>query len=169
MAVDDQAGSDPAEQALAPEPVISPVPAPVPAPAPSGGLGQLIRFGLVGGVNTLIDLVLYMVLTGVGLPFLVANFASTSAGMGFSFVANKYFTFGGGGGGAAKQGALFFAFTAFGLWVIHPVVIFGVEALMAVLDQPLTGLAAWLPKLAAICAGLVWNYTAYSRVVFRRR
>ncbi|MBP2340120.1 putative flippase GtrA [Saccharothrix coeruleofusca] len=172
MAVDDAPEVSPElSSGLSPEtPAGAPAEAAPPAtPVPAGGLAQIIRFCLVGGVNTLIDLVGYMALTGLGVNLFVANFASTTAGMSFSFVANKYFTFGGGApGGAAKQGALFFAFTAFGLWVIQPLVIVAATAAANGLGWPLTGLLAWAPKLAAIGVGLVWNYAAYSRVVFRR-
>lgn len=131
----------------------------------TGGIARIVRFCLVGGVNTAIDFVGYLLLTAAGVHFLVANLLSTSAGMGFSFVANRYFTFGAGAGGAVRQGALFLAFTAFGLWVIQPLVIFGVTAAM---DGPRAGLPGLLPKCAAIGVGLIWNYAFYSRVVFRR-
>jgi putative flippase GtrA len=125
------------------------------------------RFALVGVVNTLIDLVLFTVLTGAGLGVLVANTVSTSAGMAFSFVVNRAWSFG--SERPARETVVpFLAVTLVGLWVLHPIIIFGTAAVGRHFghdgDEVL-----WLGKLAAIAVGLVWNFTWYDRVVFRQR
>ncbi|GAA3043884.1 GtrA family protein [Actinokineospora globicatena] len=130
------------------------------------GLATKLRFGLVGIVNTLIDLVGYTLLTLAGAPLLVANTVSTSAGMLCSFTLNRSFTFRATSGDARAQALLFFLVTAFGLWVVQPIVI-------TLVSGPFDGAPALVatagPKLVALVFGLAWNYVLYSRVVFRSK
>lgn len=46
---------------------------------------QLVRFALVGGLNTLFSYAVYAVLLYLGLPFAVANFGAMALGILFSF------------------------------------------------------------------------------------
>lgn len=55
--------------------------------------GKLLRFALVGGINTAIDIGLLFGLTALGLPKLAANTVSTGLAFIFSFFANKSYTF----------------------------------------------------------------------------
>ncbi|GLZ30458.1 sugar translocase [Lentzea sp. NBRC 105346] len=116
---------------------------------------RVVRFGLVGALNTLVDFALYVVLVGF-LPLLAANFVSTSCGMVTSFVLNRGFTFRS-SGPLGRQVVLFLLVTGTGLWVIQPLVLFGLAAFGAV----------WA-KLAAIGIGMVWNFALYNSFVFRR-
>jgi putative flippase GtrA len=127
---------------------------------------ERLRFGLVGIANTLVDLVIYTVLVSVGLPIVVANLISTSAGMALSFTLNRNFTFRAKGGNARTQAILFFAVTATGLWIVQPLMIL-------LFNQVFTGLTGMLaiavPKIAGLMFNLVWNYTLYSKLVFRQK
>ncbi|WIX82254.1 GtrA family protein [Amycolatopsis carbonis] len=124
---------------------------------------QQIRFGVVGIANTLVDAVGFALLySSVGLPLFVANLCSTTAGMLLSFVLNRNFTFRAQDGDVRKQVVLFFASTAFGLWVVQAAVIFAVGSL-------LPHVTVLVPKFAGIAVGLVWNYVLYQKVVFRQR
>ena len=77
------------------------------------------KFGVVGALNTLIDFVLYNVLsTFLKLTLVQANIISTTIAMIFSFTANKKLVFKS-QGAVLKQGILFFAVTAFGLYVLQ--------------------------------------------------
>lgn len=127
------------------------------------------RFLLVGVTNTLIDLCLYLVLTHGGLTIALANFISTSAGMSFSFLANRLFTFRSAQGHRhiGKQAALFLVVTGFGLWVLQPIVILLVPHPIGGTTTVLGYLALVQPKLCGIAVGVVWNYVLYSRLVFR--
>lgn len=125
------------------------------------------RFALVGVVNTAIDVGLFAVLTAAGAGVVAANLASTSAGMAFSFVANRAFSF---RSTASLRSTLvpFLAVTLVCLWVIHPLVILAVGHLLGglgVADTP----AALAGKVAAVGVGLLWNYGWYDRVVFADR
>lgn len=128
---------------------------------------EVVRFGGVGVINTCLDLSVYFLLQLAGVPFLLANLVSTATGLGFSFAANRFFTFRARPSTSArKQALLFLVCTGVGLWVVQPVMIFAV-------GQMLTGagvqpeLRILLSKLAAIACGMVWNWTLYNKVVFR--
>jgi putative flippase GtrA len=132
---------------------------------------RLVRFGLVGILNTAIDLGVYLGLRALGMALLPANSLSTSAGLLFSFLANRTFTFGDRtSSGRARVAGLFLLTTGLGLWVLQPLVIAGGEHLLATWDTAdrLPGFAvhSLLPKLAGISVGIVWNYLAYDRIVF---
>ncbi len=120
-----------------------------------------LRFGLVGVANTLLDAIGFAVLATAGVPLFVANFLSTTAGMLLSFTLNRNFTFRAKGGDVRRQVILFFAVTAFGLWVVQALIIFAVTAAFP-------GVHLLIPKFAGIAVGLVWNYLLYDKVVFRQ-
>ncbi|WP_210650127.1 GtrA family protein [Nocardioides sp. SYSU D00065] len=125
------------------------------------------RFALVGVVNTAIDLVLFAVLSTAGCGLLLANTVSTSAGMAFSFAANRAFSFRSTASVRSTLGP-FLAVTLVGLWVLHPLVIWAAAAVLGGLGVPAVP-ALLLGKVAAVAVGLVWNYTWYGRVVFAER
>ncbi|SFW67735.1 GtrA family protein [Amycolatopsis australiensis] len=121
-----------------------------------------LRFGLVGVANTLVDALGYALLVTLGVPLFAANFVSTTTGMLLSFTLNRNFTFRAKDGDVRRQALLFFGVTAFGLWVVQALVIFGVTKLFP-------GVNLLVPKFAGIAVGLVWNYVLYHKVVFRHR
>lgn len=129
--------------------------------------GRARRFALVGVVNTAIDFVLFTVLVAAGLGVLAANTVSTSAGMTFSFVVNRAWSFR--SERPARETVVpFLAVTLVGLWVLHPLVILGTAAVGRLVGHE--GVAVlWIGKAAAIAVGLVWNFTWYDRVVFKQR
>jgi putative flippase GtrA len=124
--------------------------------------GTQLRFGLVGVANTLVDALGYALLVSAGVPLFGANFISTTAGMLLSFTLNRNFTFRSREGSVRRQALLFFGVTAFGLWVVQALVIFGVT-------KAFPGVHVLVPKFAGIAVGLVWNYVLYNKVVFRHR
>lgn len=127
---------------------------------------QKIRFAVVGAANTIVDFGLFLVLGLAGMPALGANYISTSSALGFSFFANKKYTFKSQGKNYTREIILFLAFTVFGLWVLQPIIIFLVTKSL----EPTT-VAEWLQlttaKIAATAITLVWNYLTYSRFVFK--
>jgi putative flippase GtrA len=131
---------------------------------------EILRFGLVGVANTGIDLGLYFLLQASGSPVLLANLISTTAGLTFSFVANRLFTFRArpAGGSAVRQMLLFLVCTGIGLWVVQPLVLVGMGRLLEGFAT-LGDLRILIAKLAAIAIGMVWNWTLYNKVVFRTR
>ncbi|RKT52999.1 GtrA family protein [Saccharothrix australiensis] len=129
-------------------------------------LATKVRFGLVGVANTLVDVVSYTLLSLAGLPMFVANLLSTTAGMACSFTLNRSFTFRARTGDVRTQVVLFVLVTAFGLWVVQPILISLTSGAFAGTHE-LVALVG--PKLAALVFNLVWNYTLYNRLVFRQK
>ena len=120
---------------------------------------EKIRFAIVGGFNTALDFIILFSLVALGLDKIPANYISTTTTMVISFFISKDKT-------SFRKFATFLAVTAFGLWVIQPIVILFVSWLLAG-----TGWAApvilFIAKLAATVASLIWNYLFYSRIVFK--
>jgi len=131
--------------------------------------GRAGRFALVGIVNTIIDFVAFGVLATVGVPLLLANFISTSAGMTFGFFAHRAFSFR--SDRPLRETAVpFLLTTATGLWIVQPVVIHVVADLLpAVLDAGAAVTGVWVPKACAIGVAMVWNFALYHFVVFPSR
>lgn len=128
---------------------------------------QKLRFIAVGVCNTVIDFSLLFGLKALGLPAIPSNIISTSAAFTFSFFANKNYTFKKAKTDNVKrQLLLFIIVTLFGLWVIQTIVIFMVTSLLSGLLTN-QGLILFIAKILATISSLVWNYTLYSRVVFK--
>lgn len=128
---------------------------------------EKIRFGIVGIANTALDFLILFLLVGLGLDKIPANYLSTGASLVFSFFVNKSFTFKATSDNAKKQFALFIVVTIIGLWIIQPLIITAVTALLAGTDWN-TGLVLFTAKIIATVASLIWNYIFYSRLVFKK-
>ena len=128
---------------------------------------EKIRFLFVGGFNTALDFIILFGLVFLGLDKIPANYISTTVTMVISFFLNKEFTFKSKDKASKRQFILFLTITAFGLWVIQPIVILLVSWLLGS-----TGWAApvilFIAKLVATVASLIWNFVLYSRVVFKK-
>jgi putative flippase GtrA len=59
----------------------------------SASLITLLKFGLVGLLNTGIDYGLFLLLAAAGVPYLFAHVCSYTAGLLNSFIWNKFWTF----------------------------------------------------------------------------
>lgn len=130
--------------------------------------GQKVRFGMVGIANTALDFALLFLFVHLGLGVILANILSTGTAFTFSFFVNKSFTFKNTGGNKIKQFALFVVITLIGLWVLQPLVILAVSALLAPLSWE-AALVLFIAKLFATVVSLIWNYLLYSRLVFKQK
>lgn len=130
-----------------------------------------ISFLIIGVINTLVDIVIYTLLVQLHiLPIFLANFVSTSVGIGCSFILNRKFTFQQQGSSSRRSFAVFFVITAFGLWVLQPIVIFLVDGVLSGRNWSIPDvLLTLLPKLVATGFTLVWNFVLYDRIVFRNK
>lgn len=147
----------------------------------TGGIRRLGKFGVVGFLNTLVDFSLYNLLSSVvGLTLVQSNIISTTVAMMFSFLANKKLVFKKHDGHFVKQAIIFYAVTAFGLYVIQtgtihlltqiwylPIhMVLRIAHLAGVVnhDEFLIKNSA---KAAATLLSLTWNFLMYKKVVFR--
>ena len=126
---------------------------------------QLIRFGLIGVINTALDFGLLFILKSIGLMATTANIFSTSIAFVFSFFANKKYTFRSSGTNIVREMILFVAVTLFGLWVLQTGVIWLVlPHLSKLLRSSEMGLL--VTKLIATAVSMTWNYILYDKLVF---
>ncbi len=114
-----------------------------------------MRFGGVGVINTAIDTVLFLLLHD-RLGITVANLASTSAGMAFSFVVNGLFTFRA-ERLTVRHAATFLTTTGLTMWAVQPVAI---HLMLGIVDDLLVA------KLSSIAICFVLNFAAYRLVVW---
>ncbi|AJA06668.1 sugar translocase [Candidatus Nanosynbacter lyticus] len=127
-----------------------------------------LRFTIVGGVNTALDFSILFILTMLfNVPKELANFISTFVAFLFSFFANKKYTFKSTSKNLKKQFLLFTIVTLFGLWVIQTIIIATITPIFTNIgvNKPA---ALLISKLIATVASLIWNYTLYSKVVFKK-
>jgi putative flippase GtrA len=153
---------------------------PIPATA-AGRIKHVGTFGIVGVLNTIIDFVIYNLLSSrAGFTLVQANVVSTTIAMLFSFFANKHVVFKKKDGSHLRQAVLFFVITAFGLYVLQTgtiklltdvwflpmhIVLSGTHALgLERYDQFIVKNGA---KAAATIISLSWNYIMYKWVVFK--
>lgn len=127
---------------------------------------QKLRFVLVGICNTTIDFSLLFTLKALGLPVIPANIVSTTAAFCFSFFANKKYTFKNTETNLKRQIPLFIIVTLSGLWGVQTFIIFVTSSLLASSGLQ-EGLILLFAKIVATIASLLWNYTFYSRFVFK--
>ena len=128
-----------------------------------------LRFGLIGGLNTLLDFGLLFAFSSLfGIPRGFANMLSTSISFIFSFFANKRYTFKSSSKeNVVREMVLFTVVTLFGLWVIQGLIIHFLTPVIINLGTT-EELALLASKLVATVASLIWNYLLYSRVVFKK-
>ena len=128
---------------------------------------QLIRFGLIGVINTVLDFGLLFILKSIGLMATTANIFSTSIAFVFSFFANKKYTFRSSGTNIVREMILFVAVTLFGLWVLQTGVIWLVlPHLSKLLRSSEMGLL--VTKLIATAVSMTWKYILYDKLVFKK-
>lgn len=85
--------------------------------------------------------------------------------MGFSFFANKKFTFKHGDKTTKIQLIKFLSITLIGLWIIQPIII---ELTKLILNNlSINGyVILFIGKILATCVTLVWNYLLYRKFVY---
>lgn len=145
-------------------PTVTPVrPAAVPARTRAAALGPAVRFLVVGGVATAVDVGLYNALhSGLHVGPLTAKVASTLVSGAVAFVGNRQWSFAGSGGRMRSQVLPFVAVNVVGL-------------LLALLPLAVARYALGLTGVVALnVAGNViglgvataWRFWAYRRWVF---
>jgi putative flippase GtrA len=126
--------------------------------------GQAVRFMVVGGLNTLVDLGAFYLLALIpGLPELAAKGISYFFGICNSFFWNKYWTFSAGGSEKGKREfAIFFAVNLPPLVV--NVFVFG---LLGIWIESGSGLVRLAKAFAAAVVSVIWNFVGSRYLAFR--
>ncbi len=142
------------------------------------------KFGLVGILNTLLDFSIYNFLI-IFLDFdrIPANVVAATFAMTFSFFANRTFVFGNNSKNVARQAILFLLITAFGLYIVQNVVIYGLTDIWhfpLALAYDIVGVFGLDrvfsesfvidngAKVIATLFSMTWNYIMYKKVVFKK-
>ncbi len=85
--------------------------------------------------------------------------------MGFSFFANKTFTFKHGDKTTKTQLFKFLLITTTGLWIIQPIIIESIK--LTFMNFHIDSYAVlFAGKIIATCVTLVWNYILYRKFIF---
>lgn len=119
---------------------------------------QFIKFGLVGGLNTAIHYVVFLLLLRLGTPLLLASALGYTVGLLNSFLLNRSWTFRVSGGQRRRQ---------FVCFVVVNLVALGLNLLALELLVSEMHLAPELAQVLAIGASLVVNFIGNRWWVFR--
>ena len=123
---------------------------------------QVIKFNIVGVLNTLVDISVFSLLTHLfTLAVLPANAISYTCGLLNSYIWNKRWTFKQTNGTGQNVSREIFSF------LIVNIITFGLNTGLIQLCTNFIGLSAWLSKIIATIITLAANYIGYSRLVFR--
>lgn len=137
---------------------------------------KIIIFGLIGILNTLFDMGLYVAIQYMTGSILIANIVATSAALIGSYLLHSRLTF------KAKRWTvhsfiLFVVVTLFGLWVLQTAAIYLLTPVTAAIPEflwkicgPLETIAKILaPKVLASVVTVVWNFVWYNKVIFKHK
>jgi putative flippase GtrA len=140
---------------------------------------RFIKFCIVGTINTAIDTTSFVLLRLAELSLIGANLISTSLGITASYFLNTRYTFKT-QALSKKQIFMYFGITLLGLWVVQPAVIaliMRIEEHFLVTSYLVSNFSIFasykeilsnlIPKIAGVVISVVWNYTCYSRIVFK--
>lgn len=143
---------------------------------------KIVRFIVVGGVNTLLDLtILNILVLIVGLPTLIGNLISASICISLSYFLYHRLVFRSPQSYSVKLFVHFFLVTGVGILVFQTLIIALVTHLLGNKDigvNHLVSLAGVKPlkesfinlniaKLCAVVVGLIWNFSLYHFVIFK--
>lgn len=128
---------------------------------------QLIRFGIVGSVNTAIDFGLLFLFKSLGIPVAIANIISTGIAFIVSFFANKKYTFKSTDTNIVREMVLFVIVTLLGLWVLQTLVIQWLLPYATDITHD-KNIALLICKLIATGISMIWNYILYDKLVFKK-
>jgi putative flippase GtrA len=131
---------------------------------------RVVKFGMVGVANTLVDFAVFNLLAVVlGVPVAAANVVSFSAGVANSWFWNSRWTFGDRQPRSERMaGATFVAVNVAGLVINTATVLLLVWAGEQLGADETLGVGVFLNacKAAAVAVSFAWNYLATRRFVF---
>lgn len=135
-----------------------------------GLIGELGKFGAVGGFAFLVDLVIYNLLLGQGLETLIAKAASTTVATTIAFLGNRFWTWRDEGDHVSmtRQYTTFFVLNLIGLGISLACLAishYGLGAIWAPARSRLADNIAGLGVGTAL--GTLFRFWSYRRYVFR--
>lgn len=131
---------------------------------------SLIRFIFTGGINTLIDLVLFAIIANIlDIYPVIASLISTGITLIFSFLMNHYFVFR--SQKKRRQTALqFILVTLVNVWLVQSTIIFGVIHTLSFVEffQEHIWTFNMFAKLCGVAVSMVLNYLGY-KMIFKEK
>lgn len=121
---------------------------------------RFLKFGVIGGVNTGIDFGVFSLLYGVfDWPVVIAHICGFCVAVVNSYIMNRYWAFSDRAPRHKYTFILFVGVTVLGL---------GVSSLV-LLGAMHYGVNAYIAKLLATAASMLWNFCFYQGIVFQDR
>jgi len=121
-------------------------------------LGQLIKFSLVGLLNTGVDVAVFFLLTWINVPYVTAQVVSYSCGAANSYLLNKMWTFR--ASGISPSEIIRFA--------VVNLISLGISVVVLRLLHDSSGLDLTVAKAGATVSSLAANFLGNKLWVFRR-
>ncbi|MGV6937620.1 GtrA family protein [Paenibacillus sp. CMM36] len=119
----------------------------------------MIRFGIVGLVNTGVDYIIFMLLAWAGIPVIVAQIISYSCGTANSYILNSKWTFNKQLSNNTNKGQL-------PKFIVINLIVLGITSLLLQVLHTGTELPLALGKLIATAVGMIINYIGSRYWVF---
>ncbi|OBA07704.1 sugar translocase [Paenibacillus polymyxa] len=119
----------------------------------------MIRFGIVGLVNTGVDYIIFMLLAWAGVQVVVAQIISYSCGTANSYILNSRWTFSKQQANNTNKGRLL-------KFIVINLIVLGITSLLLQVLHTETELPLALSKLIATAAGMIINYIGSRYWVF---
>nr|WP_151681033.1 GtrA family protein [Weizmannia acidilactici] len=119
---------------------------------------SFIKFCIVGAGNTIVDFIVFFILTHVHVPYLAAQACSYTAGMVNSYIFNRFWTF-----QVRKKPSFYEAFR----FVVINLIVYGFTSLLLFLFHQQWGWPLLYAKIIATLAGIAVNFIGSRLWVFR--
>lgn len=140
---------------------------------------EKVRFVMTGTFNTGFDFLMLNTLVFIlGAYPLIANTISVTIGITLSYILNHKFVFRSPDKLSFRKYITFFAITGFSSLVIQNSIIYGFQIASEMQFGAGVPMLSWvmetdvirlnIAKATAVLAGMVWNFTLYKFVVFRK-
>lgn len=134
---------------------------------------RLIRYGVAGGVNTLVDfgilnLLIWIFQATAGVALVLCNGVAFAVASINAYFLHKVWTFEEKSNSSAGQYVLFLVCAVGGL-VVNSLVIYLLTKLIFPPDWISPVLWANIAKACATAASMIWNYLTYRQFVFREK
>lgn len=119
---------------------------------------ELIRYGIIGAMTQVIDLLTFALLVNVGVHYIVADFINNPLSLGFNYIGHKYFTF-----NSKKWDNL-----ELGRYLLNLVFNYFYTTVILIIFIDVIGVPETLGKASQIVAVILINFLILKRFVFKK-